>query len=145
MNIRLEHEHVNLLSEEAHRVHPIEACTLLFGELTEDCVFVRKVFVLQNELHSAERFEMDPESVYKAFNEAEKEGFEFIGIFHSHPAPATPSNIDLKFMKIWGDAFWLILSLIDHQFGAYQLKNGELIEIEVQCENETLAHRTDFS
>jgi len=145
LNIRLENEHANLLSEEAQRVYPIEACALLFGELTKDNAFVRKVIVLQNELHSAERFEMNPESVYNAFNEAEKEGFEFIGIFHSHPAPATPSIIDLKFMKIWGDALWLILSLADYQFGAYQLKDGELREIEVQCEKETLAHTTDFS
>lgn len=115
-------------------MHPIEACALLFGEFTEDGAFVRKVTVLQNELHSAERFEMNPESVYKAFNEAEKDGFEFIGIFHSHPAPATPSITDLKFMKIWGDALWLILSLTDHQLGAYQLKNGELREIEIKYE-----------
>ena len=137
--------HVNLLIEEAQRVHPIEACALLFGELTKDGASVRKVIVFQNELHSAERFEMNPESVYKAFNEAEKEGFEFIGIFHSHSAPATPSITDLKFMKIWGDTFWLILSLTDYQFKAYQLKNGELGEIEVQFERETLAHPTDFS
>ena len=134
MNIRLEHEHFNLLSGEAQRVHPIEACALLFGELTKDGALVRKVIVLQNELHSAERFEMNPECVYKAFNEAEKEGFEFIGIFHSHSAPATPSIIDLKFMKIWGDALWLILSLTDYQFGAYRLKNGELREIEIKYE-----------
>ena len=134
MNIRLDHEHVNLLIEESQRMHPIEACALLFGEFTEDGAFVRKVTVLQNELHSAERFEMNPESVYKAFNEAEKDGFEFIGIFHSHPAPATPSIADLKFMKIWGDALWLILSLTDHRLGAYQLKNGELREIEIKYE-----------
>ena len=115
-------------------MHPIEACALLFGELTKDGASVRKVTVLQNVLHSAERFEMDPEIVYKAFNEAEKDGFEFIGIFHSHQAPATPSIIDQKFMKIWGDALWLILSSTDYQFGAYQLKNGELREIKIKYE-----------
>jgi len=124
-----------LLNEEAQRVRPIEACALLFGELTQDDVFVRKVIVAQNELHSAQRFEINPERVYKAFNEAEKEGFEFIGLFHSHPAPAIPSKIDLKFMKIWGDALWLILSLTDYNFSAYQLKNGELREIEIKYEN----------
>ncbi len=134
MILRLKNCHVNLLSEEARRVYPIESCAMLFGELTEEEAYVRKVVVAANELHSTMRFKINPELVVKSFNDAKKEGLDFIGLFHSHPAPATPSTIDIRFMKLWGEAIWLILSSTDHKLAAYQMENEELKEIQIQIE-----------
>ena len=72
--------------------------------------------------------------VVAAFNEADEEGLEFIGLFHSHPAPATPSPIDLKFMKLWGDALWLILSSTDGNLAAYQIKDDKVEEATIRIE-----------
>ena len=115
-------------------MHPIEACALLFGKLSHDEAVVKKVEFAPNKLQSPVKFQIDPEKVATAFTEAEKEGLDFIGIFHSHPAPAEPSSIDLEGMKLWGDALWLILSLTDGELAAYQLKDHSVEEATLQID-----------
>jgi proteasome lid subunit RPN8/RPN11 len=132
--LRLNRHHVELLKQEAKKVHPIEACAILFGKLFQNEAVVRKVKVTPNRFKSTERFEIDPENVAAAIAEAEKECLDFIGIFHSHPASAVPSLIDLKYMKLWGDALWLILSSIDDKLAAYQLNNSTVEEVSINME-----------
>ena len=126
MILQLQCCHVELLTQETKKVHPVEACAILFGKLSQNKAFVEKVEVTQNRLRSTTLFEIDPAKVAVAITEAEIEGLEFVGLFHSHPAPATPSLIDLKYMKLWGDALWLILSSIDGNLLAYQLIDGKV-------------------
>jgi len=64
-------------------------------------------------------FTISPEIVFDALNKADREGKEIVGIFHSHPAPPHPSNIDMKFMRP-NPVVWLIMSMIDKQIAAYQ-------------------------
>ena len=130
----MQRQHVNLLKKETEKVHPIEACAMLFGKLTQREAIVKKVVVASNKLQSTVRFEIDPETFVKAFTEADREGLDFIGLFHSHPAPAMPSLIDLKYMKLWGDAFWLILSSTKGNLAAYQMRNGKVREITIKVE-----------
>ncbi len=134
MILRLQPHHLDLLKQETRKVHPVEACALLFGKLSKNEAFVEKVEVAPNELRSTVRFEIDPMRVVATFNEAEEEGLEFIGLFHSHPAPAVPSPIDLKFMKLWGDALWLILSSTDGNLAAYQIKDDKVEEAAIRIE-----------
>jgi proteasome lid subunit RPN8/RPN11 len=132
MILRLRRHHVDLLRREAEKVHPVEACALLFGKLSRNEAVVEKVEFAPNRLQSTVRFEVDPEKVAAAITEAEKEGLDFIGLFHSHPAPAAPSPIDLKYMKLWGDALWLILSSIDGNLAAYQLTDDTAEEATIR-------------
>jgi proteasome lid subunit RPN8/RPN11 len=132
--LRLRRHHVDLLKREAKKVHPVEACAMLFGKLSRNEAVVEKVEFAPNELQSTVRFEIDPEKVAAALTEAEEEGLDFIGLFHSHPAPAAPSPTDLKFMKLWGDALWLILSSIDGNSAAYQLSDGTVKEVTIRME-----------
>jgi proteasome lid subunit RPN8/RPN11 len=132
--LRLRRHHVDLLRQEAEKVHPVEACALLFGKLSRNEAVAEKVEFAPNRLQSTVRFEVDPEKVAAAITEAEKEGLAFIGLFHSHPAPAAPSPIDLKYMKLWGDALWLILSSIDGNLAAYQLSDGKVKEATIRME-----------
>lgn len=131
MILRIESQHVDLLKKEAQKVDPIEACALLFGEILEEEVFVRKVVVTNNKLHSRKRFEISAKTVVNSMAAAEREGLEFVGLFHSHPAPATPSEIDIGFMRLWGDAVWLILSLTSGELEAYQMKDGKVRKITI--------------
>ena len=126
MIVQLQSQHVNLLKQETKRVHPVEACAMLFGDLTENVAVVKDVTVTPNKLKSEVKFEIDPVDAVAAFAAAEKKGLEFIGLFHSHPAPAFPSSLDIKYMKLWGDSLWLIQSTIDGNLAAYQLINGEI-------------------
>jgi len=132
--LQLQRRHVDLLKQEAKKVHPVEACAMLFGKLSQNDAVVEKVEFAPNELRSTVRFEIDPVKVAAAFTEAEEEGLDFIGLFHSHPAPAAPSPIDLKYMKLWGDALWLILSSTDGNLAAYQLKDDKVKEATMRIE-----------
>ncbi len=134
MILTLKRRDVDLLKQEAREVYPIEACAILFGKLYTNGASVEKVEVAQNKLHSTIRFEIDPMQFVASFNEAESEGLEFIGLFHSHSAPAEPSSIDLKFMKLWGDALWLILSSTEGKLAAYKIKNNEITEVAIKIE-----------
>lgn len=101
---------------------------MLFGELSQNEAVVEKVEVAENRLLSSTRFEVDPTKVAAAITGAEKEGYEFIGLFHSHPASAAPSSVDLEYMRLWGDALWLIQSSTDGKLAAYQLIDGTVKE-----------------
>jgi proteasome lid subunit RPN8/RPN11 len=130
--LQLKQRHIDLLNHETERIHPIEACAMLFGKLHPNKAVVEKVKIAQNRLKSTTRFEVDPEKVATAVAEAESEDHEFLGLFHSHPAPATPSSIDQKFMNLWGDALWLILSSTNGNLAAYQLIDGKIKQVTIE-------------
>jgi len=132
--LRLKRQQVNTFKKEAEKVHPIEACAMLFGRLTQKEAVVKRVVVTRNKLQSTVRFEIDPEVFANAITQADKEEIDFIGLFHSHPAPPTPSLIDLKYMKLWGDALWLILSSINGSLAAFQMRDGKVREIAIKVE-----------
>jgi proteasome lid subunit RPN8/RPN11 len=127
--LRLQRRHVELLKQETEKMYPVEACAMLFGELSNKMAIVEKVEVAKNRLLSSTRFEVDPARVVAAITGAEKEGLRFIGLFHSHPAPAVPSSVDLKYMRLWGDALWLIMSSTDGKLAAYQLIEDTIKEV----------------
>ena len=134
MNLRLRRHHIELFEEETRRVNPFEACGILFGKTSLGTATVEKIVIAPNTLRSTVRFEINPELVVKAIMEAEREGLDFIGLFHSHPAPAKPSLIDKKFMKLWGDTIWLILSSTERKFAAFQMQDGEVKEVTIEFE-----------
>ncbi len=129
MILRITAEQLDLFRKEVKRVYPIEACALLFGNLNRTTAQVTRVVVTPNSLRSTIRFEIDVKAFYDSFMKATQDGLEFIGFFHSHPATAVPSEVDLKFMKLWGDAVWLILSSTSNQFAAFQLRNDRVHEL----------------
>ena len=134
MIMQLQRQHVDLLKEETEKVHPIEACAMLFGKLSQNEAVVKKVAFAANKLQSKVKFEIDPVDAVVAFAAADKEGLEFVGLFHSHPAPAVPSSLDIKYMKLWGDSLWLILSSTDGNLAAYQLIDGEVKQATIRIE-----------
>jgi len=130
--LQLQRHHADLLKQEAKKVHPVEACAMLFGKLSQNKAIVEKIEFAPNELQSTVRFEIDPEKVAAAFADAEEESLDFIGLFHSHPASASPSPIDLKYMRLWGDALWLILSSTEGNLAAYRLMDDTVIEATIR-------------
>ncbi len=134
MILVLSKEQIELLKAEAVKNFPVEACALLFGKLTGDRATVTKVVVARNILESSTRFEVDPMFVFSTFEQAEKEDLDFVGLFHSHPAPVTPSVIDLRYMKLWGSAIWLILSTLDGEIAAFQKMDDQPERVEIEVE-----------
>lgn len=123
--LQLQRYHVVLLKKQTKRVHPVEACAMLFGDLSGNLAVVKEVAITSNKLQSAVKFEIDPVEAVAAFAASDKKGLEFIGLFHSHPAPAYPSSLDLASMRLWGDSLWLIYSPLDDNLAAYQLIDGQ--------------------
>jgi proteasome lid subunit RPN8/RPN11 len=135
MILRLKSQDVNLLKEISDKVFPIEACAILFGHMSQDESYVNKIIVTSNILQSTVRFEINPEIIFKALHEAEIEGLDLIGFFHSHQTQAKPSSIDQKYMKLWGNAIWLIYSINNDNMAAFQLLNEKVLEVSIITED----------
>ena len=79
--------------EHARDCYPEEACGLLAGypdgRLT-------KAYPLTNIAHSPVNYVIDPSEHFGAMRHAESEGWELVGVFHSHThSPAYPSSTDV--------------------------------------------------
>lgn len=132
--LHITNQRLTLLRKEAKKTHPIEACALLFGKLTEKEAVIERVVVTPNVLESTARFEIDSKAFCSAFTKANNDKLDFVGFFHSHPAPANPSSVDLKFMRLWGDAVWLIFSSTKNKFAAFQMRNSEVHALTLKTE-----------
>jgi len=132
MILLLTNRQVSSLIEESKRKYPIESCGLLFGWITGLEAVVKKIVTTYNILESPTEFQINPEDFIKHISEAEREGLQLIGFYHSHPAAPKPSMIDVKYMKFWPQSIWLIISSIDYSMEAYQAVNGKFVKINVK-------------
>lgn len=132
MILRLTREQIRLLIEETREKYPVEACGLLFGDISSKEAVVRKVGVTRNLLESSTNFQIDPEEFFRVLFEAEKEGMQLIGFFHSHHAASHPSKTDVRYMKLWPENIWLIISSIDYDMAAYCTINDRLRRIDIK-------------
>ena len=134
MILRLTRRQLTCLENEAKKASPIEACGLLFGKVTQKEATVERIVTTPNIMKSTTRFEIDSKAFYDAFIEADKDGLLFLGFFHSHPAPATPSSVDLTFMRLWEEAVWIIFSLTENKFAAFEMKKGKAYALVLKTE-----------
>jgi len=108
---------------------PLEACGLLAGKADR----VQKVLLVQNRARSPVRFVMDPYEQLKAFDWIDKNGYDLLGIFHSHPAgPEIVSHTDIE--EAAYDVVHIICSQTDGQWNlrGFWIRNGEATEITLQ-------------
>jgi proteasome lid subunit RPN8/RPN11 len=120
------------LCAEAERVAPEEACGLLAWKGDR----VEAVIPVTNALHSPVRYRMDPSEQIKAFLEIEQQGWELVGIYHSHPqGPEVPSPTD-KAEAFYPELVYLILSGKDGiwRCRGFFIKNGEVDEVPIWIE-----------
>ena len=135
MLLRIKRSQIRRLKDEAYRSNPIEACALLFGKSSKTAYSVKKVVVATNILNSTVEFAINPQFVVVELKKAETEGFDLVGFFHSHPARAYPSIVDLKNMKLWPNTSWLIFSLTEEKIAAYMIRNDKLEKIGLKTES----------
>jgi len=112
---------------------PEEACGFL-GGLRGTVV---QVLPVENELHSASRYRMQPHQQYQAMMKIEADGLGLVGIFHSHPhGPEFPSNSDLNEAAIPG-ALHLIWAPGngDWRCRAFLLEDGKVHEVPIRIED----------
>ena len=80
--------------------YPLEGCGVLLGEIGYP--YVSDVRIIQNPEDYPDaktNFHIGPEAIYEIEKEADENGLEILGFFHSHPdKPAFPSAKDIGYM-----------------------------------------------
>ncbi len=104
--------------------YPREVCGLLAGDKVEGRIFlIRKAYRTRNASDSPLKYEIDPEDMYRAFLDAEKEGMEIVGAYHSHPlGRAVPSKLDEE--RSHPGFLYLIISVPRVRIGAFIWEEG---------------------
>lgn len=98
--LRISSEDRMLIQEELEANKPYEACGVLMGSVEGSTAMVEKALPITNVNRTRTSFELDPEEFYNAWNEADKNGKEIIGVYHTHPvSSAVPSLWDRETMK----------------------------------------------
>ena len=113
----------------ASRHAPLEACGLLAGSDNQ----VEKVIGVRNQAQSPVRFVMDPYEQLQAFDWIESNGFDLLGIFHSHPAgPEIASVTDIT--EAAYQVVHVILSRIEGRWIArgFWIADGKSTEVALQ-------------
>ena len=108
---------------------PLESCGLLAGKNDQ----VEEVILVRNQAESPVRFVMDPYEQLQAFDWIEANGFDLLGIFHSHPAgPEGTSPTDIA------EAAYEVVHLIwsrnqkGWQVRGFWIENGAVTEVPLQ-------------
>lgn len=95
MTLEISARHVERISSHSKESSPVEACGVLVGTLTGDVRTVTEVWPARNQLSSESAYEIDPETLFRAFSHAEQNKLEVVGFYHSHPFwSADASEID---------------------------------------------------
>jgi proteasome lid subunit RPN8/RPN11 len=114
MKLKIKRRDFESIEKHALKVFPLECCGLLIGKTGKGIFEVKKVVPAKNIHKSEVSFEADAEVVYRAITAAEAKGFEFTGIYHSHPnMHAYISAVDAEMMKLWPTWLgWCLVFLI---------------------------------
>ncbi|MFV9673339.1 MAG: Mov34/MPN/PAD-1 family protein [Acidimicrobiia bacterium] len=128
--IGISDEAMRLMLDHTRAWAPNEACGLIAG--TDDVV--KKVYQLVNADPAPDRFTLDPEEYFSAWQDASVHGWEILGLFHSHPMAApipSPADIDGG-----GDSAWvnLIVGVEDGGIAlrAYRYVDGVASPVEIE-------------
>ena len=99
---------LDLIQAELEENKPYEACGVLIGTTDRITAHVEKARPIRNVKRTHRSFELDPKEHYNAWNEAEKNGTEIVGVYHTHPvSSAVPSLWDRETMQN-DTSVWLI-------------------------------------
>ena len=129
-SIQLSNEQWECMCKHVRSCYPEEGCGFLGGE----CQHVRIVIPVTNALHGTTRFRMDPEEQLAGLRRIEDEGFELIGIFHSHPhGPPEPSESDVD-EWVYEETFYLLWFIKNNAWECrgFQLLSGKIVEIPLE-------------
>jgi len=113
----------------ARRELPNEACGYLGGKDSRVSVAIP----LRNLDASPEHFSMDPKEQFEAVRSLRAQGFQALGVYHSHPdSPARLSDEDLRLLRQPGLAY-VVVSLKDGRetMAAFETRDGAALPLEM--------------
>ncbi len=113
---------------QAERIYPNECCGALLGHSTEERRVVLEAVALENSWqgHQGDHYEIRPEDLLHAEQQARARGLQLVGIFHSHPdCDAYFSETDLK-----NSCPWYSFVVLSVQNGHYHHANSFVPDLE---------------
>jgi [CysO sulfur-carrier protein]-S-L-cysteine hydrolase len=119
------------LLAEARRDTRIECCGLLGGN---DGV-ISLVLPARNALASATAYEIAPDELFALFRRVREEGFDHLGIYHSHPATDNaPSPTDIERAYYPGVAHFIVSPRPDaaKPVRAFRIAEGHASELVIE-------------
>ena len=106
---------------------PNEACGLLAGKEGRPIRF----FAMKNVDASPVTYRLDPKEQLHVFDEMDEQGWDLVGIFHTHThSEAYPSDTDRK-QAFYPEASYLVMSLADRAnpvLRSFRIDDGEITE-----------------
>ncbi len=115
--------------------YPHETCGVLLGKQNNNTREILQITQAKNlnEEKPEVRYDLDPKDLLKADNLAKENGWEIIGIWHSHPDhPAKPSETDRQ--GAWSNWSYVIVSVTQQGIEdtrSWLLNGEEFIEEEI--------------
>lgn len=110
---------------------PNEACGLLAGKEGRPIKF----FAMTNQDASPVSYRLDPREQLEVFTQLDDEGWDLLGIFHTHThSEAYPSDTDRK-QAFYPEATYLVMSLSDRSnpvLRGFTMQDGLVEEQEVR-------------
>ncbi len=93
----IERHYIEEMIDHAREEAPFECCGILAGKDSR----VLKLYRATNAEHSRYCYTVDSQDLFRIHDECEAQGWQFVGIYHSHPeTEAYPSPNDVR------SAFW---------------------------------------
>jgi len=125
MVLKIRKLNLNNIFQHARKCYPMESCGILLGRKAGEGKNVEKVCTTSNILASASEYQIDPTEQLKIFEEAEREGLDLLGFYHSHSYwEPFWSEIDNERSKLWTGYSYLIVSLESGSFNSYVRKEN---------------------
>lgn len=130
--LRLKQAQWDQIRLEAERLAPEEACGLLAGVGEQ----VWSIFPVTNELHSTVRYRMEPSEQLRAFQQIEENGWELLGIYHSHPrGPYGLSTTDIS-EAFYPDSVYVVVSggTGEWLYQGFLVRDGQVSGVPIRVE-----------
>ncbi|MFZ3073326.1 MAG: M67 family metallopeptidase [Thermodesulfobacteriota bacterium] len=96
--------------DHARASYPHECCGVLLGEMSPKRIVDAVKAENTNKERASDRYEMNPDELFRIEKEARQRGFEVVGIYHSHPDhPSRPSEFDRQ--RGWPEYSYIIVAV----------------------------------
>ncbi len=109
---------------------PNEACGLLAGKEGRPVRF----FPMKNVDASPVTYRLDPKEQLEVFDEMDEQGWDLVGIFHTHThSEAYPSETDRQ-QAFYPEASYLVMSLSDRSnpvLRSFSIQDADIVEEEL--------------
>jgi proteasome lid subunit RPN8/RPN11 len=129
--LNLEQSFVDEMLAHAREDDPNECCGIIAGSDGTATKLYRAI----NAEESPYRYNVDPKDLLRIYRDLDENGWDVLGIYHSHThTEAFPSPTDVR-LAAWPDAYYIIVSLQDKSnpvVRAFHISDGEATEQELR-------------